>query len=49
VDRSWLPVPYVAIELSIEWYLTGTKLDTGQIGGQILICAGWYEKLVSHL
>lgn len=49
VDQSWLPVPYVASELSMEWCLTGTKLDIGQFGGQILICAGWYEKLVSHL
>lgn len=46
-DRSWLHVPYVAIELSTEWYLTGSKVDTGQFGGHILICAGWYEKLVT--
>jgi hypothetical protein len=40
-------VPYVASELSTEWYLKGTKVDIGQFGGQILICAGWYEKLVT--
>jgi hypothetical protein len=32
--------------LLTEWHLTGTKVDSGQVGGQILICAGWYEKLV---
>jgi hypothetical protein len=40
-------VPYVASELSTEWYLTGMKVDIGQFGGQILICAGWYEKFVT--
>lgn len=45
MDRSWLPVLYVASELSTEWYLTGTKV--GQFGGQILICVGWYEKFVT--
>jgi len=47
VDWSWLPVLYVASELPTKWYLTGTKVDIGQFGGQILICAGWYEKLVT--
>jgi hypothetical protein len=41
-------VPYVASELSTEWYLTGTNVDIGQFGGQILIFAGWYEKLVTR-
>jgi hypothetical protein len=40
-------VPYVASELSTEWYLTGMKVDIGQFVGQILICAGWYEKFVT--
>ena len=47
MDQSWLPGPYVGSELSTEWYLTGTKVDIGQFGGQILICGGWYEKLVT--
>jgi len=34
--------------LSTKWCLTGTKVYIGQFGGQILICAGWYEKLVTY-
>jgi hypothetical protein len=33
--------------LSVEWYLTGTKVDIGQFGRQMLVCAGWYKKLVT--
>jgi hypothetical protein len=47
VDESQLPVPDVASELSTEWYLTGTQVDIGQFGGQILFCTGWCEKLVT--